>query len=134
MTRYVIGPDIALEFARRRSRPAGGVQLVAPTLSRAQLLARLYRAVQAGQLNRTSADEYLDHARMLRIRLLGDRVLQRAAWQVATHFEWPDTYTAEYIALTRLQADAFVTLDPELARTAATLVPVAAVDELLVRQ
>lgn len=107
---------------------------MAPTLIRSQLLARLYRAVQAGQLNRTSADEYLDHARMLRIRLLGDRVLQRAAWQVATHFEWPDTYTAEYIALTRLQADAFVTLDPELARTAATLVPVATVEELLVRQ
>src|SRR5690625_2811077 len=60
--------------------------------------------------------------------------LQRAAWQVAMHFEWPDTYAAEYIALTRLQADAFVTLDPELARTAATLVPVAPVADLLARQ
>src|SRR5690625_7412020 len=112
VTRYVIGPDVALEFARRRSRPAGGVQLVAPTLIRSQLLARLYRAVQAGQLNKTAPDEYLDHPRMPRIRLPGDRGRQRAAWPGATHFAGPAADAAEPHALSPSRADAFVTLDP----------------------
>jgi hypothetical protein len=32
--------------------------------------------------------------------------------------------------MTKLQTDAFVTLDPDLARAAATLVPVASYDEI----
>jgi hypothetical protein len=40
------------------------------------------------------------------------------------------TYTAEYVALTMLQADALVTSDPDLARAASGLVPTAAPDAL----
>jgi indolepyruvate ferredoxin oxidoreductase alpha subunit len=43
-------------------------------------------------------------------------VLRRQAWKVADQLGWASTYDAEYIALTQLQADAFVTLDAELAR------------------
>lgn len=43
---------------------------------------------------------------------------------------WASTFDAEYIALTRLQADALVTLDPELARGAEGLVAVAPIDAL----
>ena len=50
------------------------------------------------------------------IRLLGDAVLRRRAWEVADQLGWASTYDAEYVALTLLQADAFVTLDAELAR------------------
>jgi hypothetical protein len=53
--------------------------------------------------------------RGLRIRLLGDRVLQNVAWTVADQPEWPDTLDAEYVALTQLQADALITLDRQLA-------------------
>ena len=40
----------------------------------------------------------------LPIRLLGDAVLRRTAWQYAYRLGWEDTYTAEYVALTHLQA------------------------------
>ena len=68
--------------------------------------------------------------RRLRLRLLGDRVLQSVAWDVADQLGWPDTYDAEYVALTRLQADALVTLDERLAQAAKRLVPVASIDDL----
>lgn len=63
----------------------------------------------------------------MRIRLLGDAVPRRRAWEVAERMGWADTYTAEYIALTQLQGDAFVTLDVELARS---VVATASIDAL----
>ena len=68
--------------------------------------------------------------RRLRLRLLGDRVLQSVAWDVADQLDWPDTFDAEYVALTRLQADALVTLDERLAHAARRLVPVVSIDDL----
>lgn len=68
--------------------------------------------------------------RGLRSRLLGDRVLQSTAWTVADRLGWPDTYDAEYVALTQLQGDALITLDERLARAVRDLVTVAAVDAL----
>lgn len=131
MRRYVVGADVALELARTGARPGTGSHLVAPTLIRSELLSHLYRSVRAGELTREQAEHCLDNVRSLRIRLLGDRVLQRAAWDIAVRLDWPDTLTAEYVALTRLQADAFVTLDAELARAAASVVTVATVAEVL---
>jgi hypothetical protein len=46
-------------------------------------------------------------------------VLERHAWKMAAELGWPDSWTAEPLALTQLQADAFVTLDADLARSAA---------------
>jgi predicted nucleic acid-binding protein len=66
----------------------------------------------------------------MRIRLLGDAVLQRRAWELADRLGWESTYDAEYLALTQLQADAFVTLDAELARRAEGVVPTATIDTL----
>ncbi len=43
---------------------------------------------------------------------------------------WAETYDAEYVALTQLQADAFVTLDAELARRVEGIVPTATIDAL----
>jgi hypothetical protein len=43
---------------------------------------------------------------------------------------WAETYTAEYVALTQLQADAFVTLDAELARNVEGVVATASIDAL----
>ena len=47
----------------------------------------------------------------LRVRFLGDKVLQRTAWRVADQLGWETTYDAEFVALTQLQADVFVTSD-----------------------
>jgi len=57
--------------------------------------------------------------------LLGDRALQQTAWKVADRLDWPDTLNAEYVALTQLQADAFITLDAELARAVKAIVKTA---------
>jgi predicted nucleic acid-binding protein len=130
MTRYVIGPDVAIQLAHERAVVSDEHRLLAPTLLRSQVLSSLYRAVQQGELTRKEADAHLNHIRGLRVRLLGDRALQRAAWKVADQLGWPDTYDAEYVALTQLQADALVTLDPHLASAVADLVEVAPIDAL----
>jgi predicted nucleic acid-binding protein len=129
--RYVITPDVALSLARDQSRIAEGVQLVAPTLIRSQVLSRLYGMVRAGEMSEADARDALAYIRALRMRLLGDRVLQDVAWHIATELGRPDTFDAEYIALTRLQADALVTGDPELRRAASTLVTVTNLKDLV---
>jgi predicted nucleic acid-binding protein len=132
MPKYVIGPDVALELAAQRAVIPAGNRLLAPTLLRSQVLAQLYRDVRRGLLDRREAHARLDYLRGLQIRLLGDRVLQSVAWQVADTLGWPDTFVAEYLALTQLQADALVVEDPVLAETARRVVPVATLRDLLV--
>lgn len=130
MTRYVIGPDVAIRLAQERVVVGEGHQILAPTLLRSQMLSLLYQAVQRGEMSAKDADRQLNYVRALRIRLLGDRVLQSVAWKVAQQLGWPDTYNAEYVALTQLQANAFVTLDAKLARAVKDLVPVAPFEAL----
>jgi predicted nucleic acid-binding protein len=130
MTRYVIGPDVAVELAHARTAISAEHRLVAPTLLRSQVLSLLYRAVREGEMGKKDAGRHLDYLRALRIRLLGDRVLQNRAWMIADQLGWADTTDAEYIALTQLQADAFVTLDANLARAVTGLVTLAPVKEL----
>ena len=48
----------------------------------------------------------------------------------ADELGWASTFDAEYIALTKLQADALVTLEPEHARAAGRLVVVATIKAL----
>ena len=67
----------------------------------------------------------------MKIRLLGDAVLRRRAWDLAEQLGWASTYNAEYVALTQLQADALVTLDAELARSVEGIVETASIDALL---
>ena len=131
MTRYVIGPDVALRLAQLEAVVPAQHQLVAPTLIRSQVLAHLYGLVRRGELDRKEAERQLDYLRGLRLRILGDRVLQRVAWKIADRLGWPDTFVAEYIALTQLQADAFICLDPELARAVSGTVTLASIDELI---
>jgi predicted nucleic acid-binding protein len=130
VTRYVIGPDVAFRLARDAAVIPGEHQLLAPTLLRSQLLSLLYQAVRRGELTTKEAERHLNYVRALRLRLLGDRSLQSVAWRIADQLGWPDTLDAEYIALTQLQADAFVTLDQQLGRAAQALVVVAPIDAL----
>jgi predicted nucleic acid-binding protein len=130
MTRYVIGPDVAMRLAAERAAIRDEHELLAPTLLRSQVLSLLYQAVRAGELTKQAADERLGYLRALRLRLLGDRVLQNVAWKVAAELGWPDTFDAESVALTTLQADALVTLDDRLARTVGDLVTVAPIEDL----
>jgi predicted nucleic acid-binding protein len=94
------------------------------------VLSALHEAVRRGTLSPDDARDELARIRQLKIRLLGDAVLQKVAWDVADRLGWDETYDAEYIALTKLQGDAFVTLDRKLARAAREIVPTATIDEL----
>ena len=131
MTRFVIEPRVAIALA------AGGIvvparhKLFAPTLLRSQVLALLFEQVHSGQMTRKEANRRLDYLRAQQIRLLGDRVLQRVAWEVALELGWQDTFVAEYLALTKLQADALVTDCDDLANAARKVVAVAPMSELL---
>jgi len=129
VTRYVIGPEVAIRLAHDQA-VIGEHQILAPTLLRSQLLSLLYQAVHRGEMTRKDAERRLDYVRGLRIRLLGDRVLQNVAWKVADQLGWSDTYDAEYVALTQLQADAFITLDGQLAHAVKDLVTVATIEAL----
>jgi predicted nucleic acid-binding protein len=130
MTRYVIDPDVAIRLAGDETAIRDEHQIVAPTLIRSQVLSSLYQAVRRGEMTKKDADRRLNYLRSLRMRLLGDRVLQSVAWQVADRLGWPDTFDAEYVALTQLQADALITLDKKLADAVKDLVTVASIDEL----
>ena len=130
MTRYVIGPDVAGRLARERAVIQVDHQILAPALLRSQLLSLLRQAVNRGEMTKKDAERQLDYVRGLRIRLLGDRVLQSTAWRVADQLGWPDTFDAEYVALTQLQADALVTLDGQLAAAVEHLVRVAPIEAL----
>ncbi len=130
MTKYVIGPEVALRLAHDEVVIPEKHQLLAPTLLRSQVLSLLYRTVRHGEMTTKDGERRLTYVRALRIRLLGDRVLQDVAWKIADQLGWAETYDAEYLALTQLQADAFVTLDAELARRVEGVVPTATIGAL----
>ena len=130
MTRYVIDAAAAIEIARSQVKVAAEHSLVAPSLLRSQVLSILYRAVRAGELAPQDGRALLERVTELKIRLLGDRVSRGTAWRIAEELGWDDTADAEYLAVTRLQADALIALDPDLARRAHGVVPLATIDML----
>ena len=130
MTRYVIGPDVAIHLAGEEAVIPDGHHMLAPALLRSQMLSLLYQAVHRGEMTKENAERRLFYARGMRIRLLEDHELQNAAWNVADQLGWPDTFDAEYVALTQLQADALITLDRQLADAAKNLVTVAPIEAL----
>ena len=131
MARFVIDAGVALYLASEGTiRIPTKHELLAPTLLRSQTLSRLHEAVQGGKLADDVARDHLARIQQLPVRLLGDAVLRRRAWEVATQLGWGDTYDAEYVALTQLQADAFVTLDARLTRKVKGLVETATVEAI----
>ena len=131
MTRYGIDSGVAIRLAREGLTVPDTTQLVAPNLLRSQALSTVYRPVGAGELPRTEGIRIMEGITVMRIRLLGDRVSRGTAWRLAEKWGWADTPDAEYIAVAQLQADAFVTLDSELAARADGLVKLASFEALL---
>lgn len=105
-------------------------ELFAPTLFRSQALSLAHESFVRGEIPANVALERLERLWKVKIRLLGDAVLRRSAWKVADRLGWTSTYDAEYIALTLLQGDAFVTLDFDLARRVEGIVAVPTVNDL----
>jgi predicted nucleic acid-binding protein len=130
MTRFVVDAGAVLHLASPGVEVSGAHKLLAPTLLRSQTLSVLHEAVQRGEIPADVARDRLTRIGRMQIRLLGDAVLRRRAWDLADQLGWASTYDAEYVALTQLQADAFVTLDAELARSVEGIVATAPIDAL----
>ena len=131
MTRFVVDASAVLHLASAEVDTPRDHQLLAPTLMRSQVLSMLHEAVQRGEIPAGIARERLARIGRMPIRLLGDAVLRRRAGEVADQLGWTSTYDAEYVALTQLQADAFITMDAELARAVDGIVAIASIDALL---
>lgn len=130
MARYVLDPMTLLEVVAQGSPIRAEHQIVAPGKIRSEALALLFDAVQRGELAEDVALERHERLTELRMRLLNDRVSRRTAWKIAREQGWASTHDAEYLAITRLQADALVTIDPLLSGRAEGLVPLAPLSAL----
>jgi predicted nucleic acid-binding protein len=130
MTRFVVDASAVMHLASAAIEVPDKHKLLAPTLLRSQTLSALHEAVQRGEIPADVARDQLARIGRLPIRLLGDAVLRRQAWELADQLGWASTYDAEYVALTQLQADAFVTLDAVLARRVEGIVATASIDAL----
>ena len=130
MTRFVVDASAVLHLASADVKISRAHKLLAPTLLRSQTLSALHEAVKRGEIPADDARDRLARIGKMPIRLLGDGVLRRRAWDLANELGWASTYNAEYIALTQLQADAFVTLDADLARSVKGIVKTASIAAL----
>jgi predicted nucleic acid-binding protein len=130
MTKFVVDCGVVLHLASQEIEVRGEHELLAPTLLRSQTLSALHEAVHGGEIAPDVALDRLTRIWGMSIRLLGDAVLRRRAWDLAEQLGWAETYDAEYVALTQLQADAFVTMNAELARRVEGIVPTATIAAL----
>ena len=130
MTRFVVDASAVLFLVSEGIQVSRRHELLAPTLLRSQTLSLLHEQVQKGEVPADVALERLARLWRMKIRLLGDAVLRRRAWEVADELGWAGTYDAEYVALTQLQADAFVTLNHKLARSVEGVIKTVSIDAL----
>jgi predicted nucleic acid-binding protein len=130
LAKFVVDSSAVLHLAGEGIEVSDEHKLLAPTLLRSQTLSDLHEAVQRGDLTAEVARERLRVIGRMPIRLLGDAVLRRRAWDLAQQLGWAQTYDAEYVALTQLQGDALVTLNAELARNVEGIVTTASIDAL----
>jgi predicted nucleic acid-binding protein len=130
VTRFVVDCATLLGIAAGEIEVAPGHQLLAPTLVRSQAVAAMYEASRRGEISASDGLDRVTRINSLEVRFLGDKVLQRTAWRVAEELGWESTSDAEFVALTRLQADAFVTSDRKLAKAVSGLVRTATPEAL----
>ena len=130
MARYVIDAPTLLHLIDADLHPHANNQLVAPNVIRSEAMNLLLQDVRAGKRTERAALETHERVTEVKLRLLGDRVSRVTAWRIARELGWDTLRDAEYLAITRLQADAFVTIDAAFAARAADVVPVAPLDAL----
>lgn len=131
MARFAIGPRTLIHLAGGRHEVSADHQLVAPNSIRSLALDLLLEKVRNGELSEKAAMELHERMTETKMRLLGDRVSRRTAWQLALEHGWPTVHVAEYIAVAILQADALVAEDLELASRAVGIVQLANLTDLL---
>ena len=128
--RFAIDAVTALRIVRDDPEIGARNPLVGPSVLRSHVLSMLYQETREGVLDEADARAQLDTLAGLKIRLLGDRVSRATAFTLAHRLDWPDTASAEYLAVASLQADVLVAGDGRIAAAAADIVPLADYDEL----
>lgn len=108
MTRFAIDAPALLALVRDGRPVDPRHQLVAPNAIRSHALDLLLRAVADGELGNDEALALHERITERRMRLLGDRVSRRIAWDLARRHGWDSVRDAEYLAVARLQADALI--------------------------
>ena len=131
MARYVIDAPTLLHLVADGATIDPTHHLVAPNAIRSDALQLLLREVQQDARSVKEALQLHERMTELKIRTLGDRVSRRTAWDIALERDWDTLRDAEYLAVTKLQADALITVDPELAAKADGVVPLADLRDLL---
>jgi len=130
MTRFTIDAPTLVHLVTEDLACDPAHQLVAPNLIRSQALSVLFTLVGSGEVSEQDALRRHEQLTELKMRLLGDRVSRRTAWQLATTHGWQSTLDAEYIAVCKLQADAFISIDSAMVARAAQVVPIASLEDL----
>jgi len=130
MTRYAIDAAALVRIVTDELAVDPAHQLVAPNAVRSHALTLLLQAVERGELAEKDARRLHTRLTELKIRVLSDRVSRWTSFQLARQQGWDTTHDAEYVAVTRLQADALVALDPRLRAVAEGLVPLAPISAL----
>lgn len=110
MTRVVVDPPTLLHLVAGAEPVGAEHRLVAPQALRSQALALLFDAVRRGELTEAGARARHEALTAVKVRLLGDRVSRWTAWGIARD-HGVDLADAEYLAVTRLQADVFVSVE-----------------------
>ena len=130
MARFVIDPGATVELAQSEVVVPPDRELYAPTLWRSETLSAVYEAARRGEITEEEARQHLAYINRLKVRLLGDAVLRRRAWELAGALNLGTTFRAEYVALAQLQRCTLVSTDGAFLQRVAELVPTAALDVL----
>ena len=77
VTRFVVDCETLLRIAAGEIEVAAEHKLVAPTLVRSQALSALYEAARRGEISAAEGIERVTRINSLKVRFLGDKVLQR---------------------------------------------------------
>ena len=131
MARFALDARILLRLVTSEHGVDTKNQLVAPHSIRSDALDLLLQEVRSGEVTERAALQLHERMTELKFRVLGDRVSRRTAWQIAMAHDWASVHAAEYLAVAKLQADAFVTEDPEFIAKAGAIVPLAPLGAIL---
>lgn len=131
MARYTIDAPTLVHLVSNGLECDPAHRLVVPNLIRSQSLSLLFAAVAAGDLTEQTALGLHERMTEMKMRALGDRVSRRTAWRLASEHGWESTFDAEYFAVCKLQADAFVSVDTAMLAKARPIVPVAGITDLI---
>ena len=130
MARYVIDAPTLLHIVDNDLQVDPTHQMVAPNSIRSEALQLLLDDVRLGRRTEKAALESHERVTRLKMRLLGDRVSRATAWRIASEEGWGTLRDAEYVAIAQLQADALVTIDPDLAAKADNLIEIEPIQAL----